>query len=236
MASSSSSGCGEDYSSVDLNPSNHSLSELEQFAQINHNNQSKLKNRTTLNRPINISNNTGSDSEAESFFSSFSLSSSERESVVQLSEQSAILNNLGQTSSSLLKAPPPPTMTLESFLQKSKESTLQPNNTKYTENNYNSKKSDFYFDERNLRVTKEDLNSEIPIGSAATRIAAFKKFQTTLTNEYPQQITKNNYFPTTLSKSNSINKNYQNNLHETMKPSKFFKIQIFFKNCIVSIL
>lgn len=135
--SSSSSGCGDDY--TNFSASQHS--------------SENLNPRNILN----AQNQHNSDSEAESIFSSLSLSSSEQ-------------SRGGKGSIDWLQQSPP--------------IKFQPT----------KKAADFYFDERNLRVTKEELNAEIPSGSAASRIAAFKKFQSNNdqnSNQLPFKSTNN---------------------------------------------
>lgn len=66
-------------------------------------------------------------------------------------------------------------------------STTSPNSTISSSKSYSSsnlsttlsekKKSDFIFEERNLKVTKEDIDNDIPIGSARSKIDIFRNFE-----------------------------------------------------------
>lgn len=68
------------------------------------------------------------------------------------------------------------------------------------------KKSDFIFEERNLRVTKEDIENDIPVGSARSKIDIFRKFENIQKSNKLLEVKK---FNTQLRKTHSLAKLYE---------------------------
>uniref|UniRef100_A0A914E3I4 Uncharacterized protein n=1 Tax=Acrobeloides nanus TaxID=290746 RepID=A0A914E3I4_9BILA len=77
-------------------------------------------------------------------------------------------------------------------------------------------KADYYFDENSLKVTREDLEMEIPAGSAQAKIAAFTQFQ--------EQVHDNNY-PSRFSRLTPGKLQIRENFQQQQQPQNFLQQQ-----------
>ncbi|KAI1720306.1 WH2 motif domain-containing protein [Ditylenchus destructor] len=181
------------------------------------------------NEPQSETMNGGaSDSEAESLFS-YSSSSGRNSSIFGPTQRLhpydnswASKMNPASLSPSPPPAPPPPFPMLQTSAVNNKSKKVSITKSE----DQQSKKSDYYFDENSLKVTKETLQSEIPAGSAQARIAAFRRFE----NDMAAQSSCGNNIYSTLPRrsasafagTNQVRRPFQDNFirNETVTPAK----------------